>query len=134
MAKVMELLKRIAALAHVLQSSLRLCHSAHRSRHLITCKASARMRQRRPLGVGAASALLMSGCDISLRAGHFNPGETLHPAALRDDMRVHAEWQGMDATQALDTPRGRHSDAAWMPSSMPMGPKRMAWPGDLNEP
>jgi hypothetical protein len=92
------------------------------------------MRQRRPLGVGAAGALLLSGCGISLRAGPCNPCETLLPAELRDDVRVQAEWQGMDATQALDTPRGRHSDAAWMPSSMPMGPKRMAWPGDLNEP
>jgi hypothetical protein len=110
------------------------------------------MGQRRPLGIGAAGALLLSGCDISLRAGPFKPCETLLPAALRDDLRVHAAWQGMDATQVLDThchvfgaipqlnrkrpypPRWRHLGGAWLPSSMPLGPRQMAWAMDLKEP
>lgn len=61
------------------------------------------MRRRSLLGAGAVGALLLSGCDISLRDGLFNPCEPALPTALRDDARVRAAWQGLDAAKVWDT-------------------------------
>lgn len=61
------------------------------------------MMRRRVL-LGAAGATLgLTGFDLSLRDGLLNKclGET--PTALRDDARVRAAWQGLDAAKVWDT-------------------------------
>lgn len=60
------------------------------------------MRRRVLLGAAAAS-LGLTGFDLSLRDGLLNKCLGPLPAALRDDPRVRAAWQGLDAAKVWDT-------------------------------
>lgn len=53
--------------------------------------------------LGAASSLLLAGCDFSLRDGVFNACEVELPADLRDLALVQAAWRGLDSTKVWDT-------------------------------
>ena len=60
------------------------------------------MRRRIVLGA-AAAGLGLTGFDLSLRDGLLNKCLGPLPAALRDDPRVRAAWQGLDAAKVWDT-------------------------------
>jgi len=52
--------------------------------------------------LGAASSLLLAGCDFSLRDGVFNDCKAELPADLRDHSLVQAAWRGLDSTKVWD--------------------------------
>ena len=60
------------------------------------------MMQRRTL-LGAAGAALLAGCDLSLRDGVLNKCMAELPPELRDDPRIPAVWNGLDAAKVWDT-------------------------------
>ena len=60
------------------------------------------LRRRGLLGAGAASMLLLAGCDLSFRDGVANRCDADLSLALRDDARVRAAWQGIDAAKVWD--------------------------------
>ena len=58
------------------------------------------MQRRTFLGTGAA---LLAGCDLSLRDGVLNKCIAELPPEVRDDPRIHAVWNGLDAAKVWDT-------------------------------
>jgi mannonate dehydratase len=61
------------------------------------------MRRRHLLGASAAAGLLLAGCDLSVRDGVLNKCIAELPPELRDDPRIGAVWQGLDAAKVWDT-------------------------------
>jgi len=61
------------------------------------------MRRRLLLGAGAAAGLALAGCDLSVRDGVLNKCIAELPPELRDDPRIAAVWQGLDAAKVWDT-------------------------------
>ena len=61
------------------------------------------MRRRLLLGAGAAAGLALAGCDLSVRDGVLNKCIAELPPELRNDPRIAAAWQGLDAAKVWDT-------------------------------
>ena len=60
------------------------------------------VNRRRLLGGGLAAGWLLSGCDLSVRHGVFNPCKADLPADLRDHPIVTAAWRGLDPKSVWD--------------------------------
>jgi mannonate dehydratase len=61
------------------------------------------MKRRGFVGAGAAAALMVAGCDFTLRDGVLNACRAELPPALRDHPLVQAAWKGLDPAQVWDS-------------------------------